>query len=91
MSRGCVIADDDPCEPAPCQNGGVCNQGNGSCDCTGTGFMGTTCQGNLQVLTNTDQTFFYSGLSKATLGSVRFTMYNNNNSKVNSHLLDSMD
>ena len=42
------------CEPFPCENGGVCDPGTGSCDCTGTGSMGTTCQGN-QVLLSSQQ------------------------------------
>ncbi len=38
-----VIKLDDLCDPNPCQNGGACQSLDGSCDCTGTGFIGTTC------------------------------------------------
>ncbi|XP_070182968.1 adhesive plaque matrix protein 2-like, partial [Littorina saxatilis] len=31
-----------PCETNPCQNGGICIKPDGSCNCNGTGFMGTT-------------------------------------------------
>ncbi len=34
---------DDLCDPIPCLNGGVCLTSNGACDCTGTGFTGSTC------------------------------------------------
>jgi hypothetical protein len=34
------------CAPA-CENSGVCK--NGACDCTGTGFMGTSCQTKTQM------------------------------------------
>ncbi len=33
-----------PCDPNPCQNGGTCTDGD--CDCTGTGFQGSTCEIN---------------------------------------------
>ena len=39
------FAETNPCEPDPCLNGGACDPNGGTCNCTGTGFMGTTCQG----------------------------------------------
>ena len=40
------FADNDDCSPNPCLNGGTCTDGTDQfmCDCTGTGFEGTTCQ-----------------------------------------------
>ncbi len=31
-------------------NGGVCRPLDGSCNCTGTGFIGTTCQTGMIIL-----------------------------------------
>ena len=41
----------DPCAPNPCKNSGVCSRdgkGGFNCDCSSTGFNGTTCNiGNI--------------------------------------------
>ncbi len=39
--------DVDNCLSRPCQNGGICEDGNGDnfdCDCSGSGFSGPTCE-----------------------------------------------
>ncbi len=45
-SQSTFLPDVDDCVNNPCVNGGMCNdEVNGfTCDCTGTGFEGTTCQ-----------------------------------------------
>ncbi len=40
------------CTPNPCLNGGVCQSSGNTyqCNCTGTGFIGTTCQIGMVII-----------------------------------------
>ena len=42
---GFLISESDPCFPNPCKNGGLCRaeEGEFSCACNGTGYVGPTC------------------------------------------------
>ena len=42
---GFLISESDPCSPNPCNNGGLCiaEEGEFSCACNGTGYVGPTC------------------------------------------------
>ena len=42
---GFLISESDPCSPNPCKNGGLCiaEEGEFSCACNGTGYVGPTC------------------------------------------------
>ena len=43
---GCLLlSESDPCSPNPCKNGGLCiaEEGEFSCACNGTGYVGPTC------------------------------------------------
>ena len=42
---GFLLSESDPCSPNPCKNGGLCiaEEGEFSCACNGTGYVGPTC------------------------------------------------
>ena len=53
--------DVDECSSGtPCQNGGACANSAGSftCTCRGSGFSGTTCSGNINMVSNIFLAFF---------------------------------
>ncbi|TRY91604.1 hypothetical protein DNTS_021762, partial [Danionella cerebrum] len=52
VSSSCVREAAEKCASAPCLNGGVCREGWGRylCDCSGTGFLGVSCQTEARVL-----------------------------------------
>ena len=58
-----TVADVNECLSTPCSNGGVCtnNIGSFSCNCTGTGFEGLTCDnGEYQSLTKFLLLYFFT-------------------------------